>query len=66
MTDRTIFQFNADVYNSEDVKKFSFEHCEHLANADEDNVTKFDGNDLENILNDNLLDVDNCFIEFSK
>ena len=61
MADRTIFQFNADVYNSEDIMKFSFEHCEHLANADEDNVTKFDGNDLENILNDNLLDVDNCF-----
>ena len=61
MADRTIFQFDADVYNSEDVKKFSFEHCEYLANADEDNVTKFDGNDLENILNDNLLDVDNCF-----
>ena len=61
MRDRTIFQFNADVYYSEDVKKFSFEHCENLANVDEENVTKFDGNDLENILNDNLLDVDNCF-----
>ena len=61
MKDRTIFQFDADVYNSEDDKKFSFEYCEHLANADEDNVTKFDGNDLENILNDNMLDVDNCF-----
>ena len=61
MKDRTIFQFNADASNSEDVKKFSFEHCEYLTNADEDNVTKFDGNDLENILNDNLLDVDNCF-----
>ena len=61
MKDRTIFQFDADVYNSEDVKKFSFEHCGYLTNADEENVTKFDGNDLENILNDNLLDVDNCF-----
>lgn len=61
MKDRTIFQFNSDTYNSEDVKKFSFEHCEHLANADEENVTKFDGNNLENILNDNLLDADNCF-----
>ena len=61
MADKTIFQFNADVYNSEDVKNFSFEHCEYLTNADEENVTKFDGNDLENILNDNLLDVDNCF-----
>ena len=61
MMDRTIFQFDAYFYNIEDIKKFSFEHCEHLANADEDNVTKFDGNDLENILNDNLLDVDNCF-----
>ena len=61
MADRTIFQFNGDVYYSEDVKKFSFEHCENLTNADEENVTKFDGNDLENILNDNLLDVDNCF-----
>ena len=61
MTDKTIFQFNADVYTIEDIKNFCFEHCEHLANADEENVTKFDGNDLENILNDNLLDVDNCF-----
>ena len=61
MKDRTIFQFDAYVYTIEDIKNFSFEHCEHLANADEENVTKFDGNDLENILNDNLLDVDNCF-----
>ena len=61
MKDRTIFQFEADVYNSEDVKKFSFEHCEYLTNADEENVTKLEGNDWENILNDNLLDVDNCF-----
>ena len=61
MTDRTIFQFDSYVYTIDAIKNFSFEHCEHLANADEENVTKFDGNDLENILNDNLLDVDNCF-----
>lgn len=67
--DKAIFQFDANAYNEEDVKGFSRDLCEHLANVDEDNVTKFDldpydkhtARGVENLLNDDMLDTTNCF-----
>lgn len=59
--DKAIFQFDSLVYNRFDVEKLSFEMCEKLPNLDELNVTKFDGNNLQELLNESELDIDNSF-----
>ena len=61
--DKAIFQFDSTEYTLEDVKGFTRSVCEHLANKDEDNVTKFDleTDSLEDILNDELLDTTICY-----
>lgn len=65
--DGAIFQFDAGIYEMEEVQKLSRSTCERLAEIDETNVTKFDlGSDyhdksIESLLNDDLLDTTNCY-----
>lgn len=60
--DKAIFQFNSSKYNVDEVVILSRKACEHLANVDEENVTKFDleGDSLEDLLNEGMLDTTNC------
>lgn len=63
---KAIFQLNADKYDDwEVVKRFTRHICEHLANTDEENVTKFDleGESLEDLLNNDRFDTTNCFFK---
>ena len=46
-----IFEFDTDVYDEADVKSMSRELCEKLCNLDESYVNKYDGSDLEYLLN---------------
>ena len=46
-----IFDFDTDVYDEADVKSMSRELCERFNNLDETYVNKFDGSDLEYLLN---------------
>lgn len=60
--DKEIFQFYSNYYDVY-VFQFSRETCEHLANVDAENVTKFDleSETLEELLNNDRLDTKNCF-----
>lgn len=62
-TDKAIFQFDSSKYDSQEVFTLSRKACEHLANVDEDNVTKFDleTDSLEELLNDDMFDATNCY-----
>ena len=46
-----IFEFDTDVYDEADVKSMSRELCERFNNLDESYVNKYDGSDLEYLLN---------------
>lgn len=62
-TDKAIFQFDSSKYDAS-VTTLSREVCEHLADTDEDNVTKFNldfDTSLQELLNDDMLDTTNCF-----
>lgn len=61
--DKAIFQFNSMSYKYNEVIHLSRETCEHLVNVDEENVTKFDleGEPLEELLNNDMLDIEKCF-----
>lgn len=61
--DRAIFQFDSSKYNENEVVMLSRKACEHLANVDEENVTKFDleCDTLESLLNDDMFDTTNCY-----
>lgn len=61
--DKVIFQFNATNYD-ESVFTLSRKACEHLANIDEENVTKFNldfDTSLQELLNDGAFDTTNCY-----
>lgn len=50
-----IFEFDTNVYNEADVKSMSKELCEWLCNLDESYVNKYDGSDLEDLLNEKAI-----------
>lgn len=53
--DRAIFEFNSDKYQEKETMNFSRALCEHLADVDENNVTKYDmGSDDKDGLDDIL------------
>ena len=63
LMDRAIFQFNCEKYSCEVIKHLTLSECEHLADVDENNVTKFNidtAEELDEILNEDLLDIANC------
>lgn len=62
--DKAIFQFSVLTYDREEITKLSRKACEHLANVDEEHVTKFDFSDdtvLQYLFNESLFDIDNCW-----
>lgn len=61
--DRAIFQFESSKYNENEVIMLSRKACEHLANVDSCNVTKFDleSDSLEDLLNEDMFDTTNCY-----
>lgn len=62
--DKAIFQFSVLAYEREEVTKLSRKDCEHLANVDEEHVTKFDFSDdksLQDLFNESMFDIDNCW-----
>lgn len=61
--DRAIFQFDSSKYNEDEVVMLSRKACEHLANVDFCNVTKFDleSDSLEDLLNGDMFDTTNCY-----
>ena len=56
-----IFEFDTNVYDEADVKSMSRELCERLYNLDESYVNKYDGSDLENLLNEKIIGCDGYY-----
>ena len=50
-----IFEFDTDVYDEADVKSMSRELCEMFNDLDESHVNKYDGSELEDLLNEKAI-----------
>ena len=50
-----IFEFDTDVYDEADVKSMSRELCEWFSDFDESHVNKYDGSELEDLLNEKAI-----------
>lgn len=56
-----IFEFDTNVYDEADVKSMSRELCERLCNLDESHIIKYDGSDLEDLLNEKAIGSYGCY-----
>ena len=56
-----IFEFDTDVYDEADVKSMSQELCERLCNLDKSYVNKYDGSDLEDLINEKAIGSYGCY-----
>jgi aromatic ring-opening dioxygenase LigB subunit len=56
-----IFEFDTNVYDEAVVKSMSRELCERLCNLDEECVNKYDGSDLEDLLNEKAIGNYGCY-----
>ena len=56
-----IFEFDTNVYDEADVKTMSRELCERLCNLDKSYVNKYDGSDLEDLLNEKAIGSYGCY-----